>query len=333
MSILVTGGTGYLGSHMVVELLKKNEEVVIADNLYNSKIEVLDSINKITGKKPKFYETDITDIKALEKVFQENDIDCIIHFAGLKAVNESVNNPTEYYRVNVGGTINIIDLMKKYNVKQFIFSSSATVYNSLNESPLSESKWLGASSPYGETKLTVENLLKAEKSINSIILRYFNPIGAHKSGLIGEDPNGIPNNLMPIINKTVSGENKILTVYGNDYNTKDGTCIRDYIHVLDLISGHYKSLLALRNGVKFDIYNLGTGNGYSVLDIINTFEEVNNVKINYKIGERREGDVAVTFANNQKALRELNWKCEYGLKEMCEDSWNFYKNIIKENKI
>ena len=332
MSVLVTGGLGYIGSHTVVELLNSNKKVIIVDDLSNSKIEVLDSIEKITGKRPKFYKINYLDREKLEEVFKENNtIELVMNFAGFKAVGESVKEPLMYYHNNVTGAIILLETMKKFNVKNFIFSSSATVYGDPEKVPITEEcKIGGTTNPYGTSKLMIEQILqdlyKSDNTWNICILRYFNPIGAHKSGLLGENPNGIPNNLMPYITKVANGELEILSVYGNDYNTKDGTGVRDYIHVVDLAKGHIKALEKLekeKSGMY--IYNLGTGNGYSVLEIIKNFEEVNNVKVNYKITERRPGDIAECYTDPNKALKELGWKAEYGIRDMCFDSWNYVK--------
>ena len=332
MSVLVTGGLGYIGSHTVVELLNSNKEVIIVDDLSNSKIEVLDAIEKITGKRPQFYKINYLDREKLEEVFKENNtIELVMNFAGFKAVGESVKEPLMYYHNNVTGAIILLETMKKFNVKNFIFSSSATVYGDPEKVPITEDcKIGGTTNPYGTSKLMIEQILqdlyKSDNTWNICILRYFNPIGAHKSGLLGENPNGIPNNLMPYITKVANGELEILSVYGNDYNTKDGTGVRDYIHVVDLAKGHIKALEKLekeKSGMY--IYNLGTGNGYSVLEIIKNFEEVNNVKVNYKITERRPGDIAECYTDPNKALKELGWKAEYGIRDMCFDSWNYVK--------
>ncbi len=330
MSILVTGGTGYIGSHTVVELLNENKEVIIIDNLCNSSKDVLEKIEKITGKKCKFYEADIRDEKALEKIFNENKIESVIHFAGLKGVGESVEIPLEYYDNNVYGTIKLLEAMKKFGCKKIVFSSSATVYGDPGTPKYVEEMGRGkASSPYGATKAVIEemleNLYASDKEWTISILRYFNPIGAHESGLIGENPNGIPNNLMPYIQKVAAGELKELSVFGNDYDTKDGTGVRDYIHVVDLAIGHVKALEKLTKPGVY-IHNLGTGCGYSVLDIVNTFERVNNVKVNYKIAPRRPGDLAMYYADPTKAKKELGWEAKRGIEEMCRDSWNFVKN-------
>ena len=328
MSILVTGGAGYIGSHTACELLDSGEDIVIVDNFVNSKPEVLDKIKKITGKDFKFYEVDILDEEKLEKVFKENNIESVIHFAGLKAVGESVVKPIEYYYNNITGTLVLLKLMKKYNCKKIVFSSSATVYGTPERVPLTEnSKVGGTTNPYGTTKLFIERILQdvyvSDNDFSICILRYFNPIGAHKSGLIGEDPNDIPNNLMPYITGVASGKLEILSVYGDDYETKDGTGVRDYIHVVDLAKGHLCALDKIREEKGVKIYNLGTGNGYSVLEIVNTFEKVNNVPVKHKIAPRRPGDIAVCYADPSKAKEELGWEAKYGIEEMCKDSWNF----------
>ena len=333
MSILVTGGAGYIGSHTVVELLNRDENIVIVDNFVNSKPEVLEKIKKITGKDFKFYEVDILDEKKLNNVFEENDIESVMHFAGLKAVGESVEKPLEYYHNNVTGTLILLKLMKKHNCKKIVFSSSATVYGDPEVIPITEDcKTGGTTNPYGTTKLFIEKILQdiyvSDKEFSIALLRYFNPIGAHSSGLIGENPNDIPNNLMPYITGVASGKLEILSVFGNDYPTKDGTGVRDYIHVVDLAKGHLKALDKIRKETGVQIYNLGTGKGYSVLDLVKTFERVNNVEVKYKISDRRPGDIAECYANPTKAKKELGWVCERGIEEMCRDSWNF----IKSNK-
>lgn len=327
--ILVTGGTGYIGSHTVVELIEKGEEVVIVDNFSNSSPDVLDRLEKITGKKIQFYEVDILDEEKLEKVFEENEIESVVHFAGLKAVGESVAKPVEYYHNNITGTLVLLKLMKKYNCKKIVFSSSATVYGNPASLPIKEDFPLSTTNPYGSTKLMIEQILQdvcvSDTDFSVAILRYFNPIGAHESGLIGEVPNGIPNNIMPYILKVASGEYEALTVFGNDYNTPDGTGVRDYIHVVDLAKGHLKALDKIREEKGVKIYNLGTGNGYSVLDLVTNFEKVNGVKVNYKIGARRPGDIDACYADATKAKEELGWMAEKGIEEMCRDAWNFTK--------
>jgi len=328
--LLITGGTGYIGSHTAVKLLEQNEEIIILDNLYNSKKEVLNSIETITTNKPRFYQTDLLDISGIEQIFQENQIDCVIHFAGLKAVGESVEEPLKYFNNNITGTINLLMTMKKYNRKKIIFSSSATVYGTAEIMPLNENSPLGVTNPYGRTKLVIEDMLRdlhaSDNEFGIVVLRYFNPIGAHKSGLIGENPNGIPNNLMPYICKVAKGDLPQLSVFGNDYDTVDGTGVRDYIHVEDLAAGHVKAYEKIKDANGLFTYNLGTGNGYSVLQVINAFEKANDIKINYKIAPRRAGDVATVYADTKKAETELGFIAEYGIEDMCRDSWNFAKN-------
>ena len=328
-NILVTGGTGYIGSHTVVELLERGDNVIIVDNLSNSKIEVLDAIKKITGKDVKFYNINYLDRKELEKVFEENEIDSVINFAGFKAVGESTKMPLEYYENNVSGAIVLLQTMQKYGVKNFVFSSSATVYG-IQESPkyVETMKRGIPSSPYGMTKVMIEEILedlyRADPEWKISILRYFNPVGAHESGLIGEDPEGIPNNLMPFIQRVAAGDLKELTIFGDDYNTPDGTCRRDYLHVVDLAIGHIKALEKLvesDNGIY--VYNLGTGTPKSVLEIVTTFEDVNNIKVPHKIGDRRAGDLDEFYADPTKAENELGWKAERDLDKMCSDAYNF----------
>ena len=331
MSVLVTGGAGYIGSHTVVELLNENKEVIVVDNFSNSKPEMLDKIKKITNKDFKFYELDYSNKEKMDKVFAENKIDSVIHFAGYKAVGESVEKPIEYYTNNVSGTLNLLDVMRKHNVKTIIFSSSATVYGDPEVVPLTEMcKIGGTTNPYGSSKLFIEQILKdVYKSDNTwdvCILRYFNPIGSHESGIIGEEPQGRPNNLMPYIVRVASGELEQLSLFGNDYNTPDGTGVRDYIHVVDLAKGHIKALEKLekeKSGIY--IYNLGTGKGYSVLDMVHAFEKTTGQKIKYKITERRAGDIATCYADATKAKEELNWVAEKTLEDMCRDSWNYIK--------
>ncbi|MBE6692597.1 MAG: UDP-glucose 4-epimerase GalE [Ruminococcaceae bacterium] len=326
MSVLVTGGTGYIGSHTCVDFIEKGQDIVILDNLCNSKIEVLDYIEQITGIRPKFYQCDLLDKEGMKKIFDENDIDTVIHFAGLKAVGESVAKPIEYYKNNITGTLNLIEEMRDHNCFKLVFSSSATVYGKPKSVPIKEDFPLSTTNPYGTTKLYIEQILKdlcvADDRFSVVLLRYFNPIGAHSSGLIGDNPNGIPNNLMPYVTRVAKGVLPHLNVFGNDYETADGTGVRDFIHVLDLAAGHYAALKALSNpGVS--IYNLGTGNGVSVLDIINTFERVTGIKIPYQIAPRRPGDIAECFADASKAEFELGWKATRGLDEMCASAWNF----------
>lgn len=332
MKILVTGGLGYIGSHACVELIKKQYEVIIVDNLINSKEEVLDKIQMITNIRPKFYKYDLVDKKSIEKIFEENKIDAVIHFAGLKAVGESVEKPIDYYSNNLISTLNLLEVMKKYEVKKIIFSSSATIYGDKGVKEYKEEFGRGkTTNPYGTTKAMIEQILEdlytSDKQWGISILRYFNPVGAHESGLIGESPNGIPNNLMPYVMQVASGKREVLNIFGNDYPTKDGTGIRDFIHVVDLAVGHVKALEKLNTANKgLFIYNLGTGKGFSVLDLVTTFEKVNNLKINYKIVNRRPGDLAEYFANSEKAQKELGWIPEKTLEDMCRDSWNFEKN-------
>lgn len=331
MKILVTGGAGYIGSHTVVELYNNGYDVVVVDNLSNSSKESLKRVEELTGKKVPFYEADILDKETLSNIIKTENFDACIHFAGLKAVGESVAKPWEYYNNNLTGTLNLIDCLRQNNVKNFIFSSSATVYGQAAVSPITEDTPKGdCTNPYGWTKSMLEQILmdvqKADPAWNLILLRYFNPIGAHKSGRIGENPSGIPNNLMPYITQVAVGKREKLTVFGNDYDTPDGTCIRDYIHVVDLAKGHVKALEAIKANVGLKIYNLGTGIGYSVLDIVKNFEKANGITIPYVIGERRPGDVATVFSSADKAFNELGWKAEYNIEDMCKDSWNWQKN-------
>lgn len=329
MKILVTGCCGYIGSHTCVELLNNNYEVVGLDNFSNSKKDVLDKIKQITGKSIKFYEGNMLDKEILNKIFDENDISCVIDFAAYKAVGESVQKPIEYYTNNLSSVLTLLSVMKKYNCKKLVFSSSATVYGDPEVVPITEdAKTGGTTNPYGTSKLFAEQILKdlykSDNSWDICILRYFNPIGAHSSGLIGEDPNGIPANLMPYISKVASKKLECLSVFGNDYDTKDGTGVRDYIHVVDLARGHVKALEKLtKEQSGLFIYNLGTGVGYSVLDMINTFEKVNNVEVNYKIVDRRLGDIAECFADSTKAKKELGFVCEKTLEDMVRDAWNY----------
>ena len=331
MAVLVTGGTGYIGSHTVIELFNSGYDAVIVDNLCNSSKKVLERIEKITGKTPLFYEADIRDKNAVGKIFKENNIECCIHFAGLKAVGESVEKPMEYYDNNISGTLALIDVMGKYGCKNLIFSSSATVYGTPKEIPITEECPKGeCTNPYGWTKSMTEQILtdvgNADKEWNIVLLRYFNPIGAHESGLIGEDPNGVPNNLMPYITQVAIGKRERLGVFGNDYDTHDGTGVRDYIHVADLAKGHIKAMDAINKKCGMEVYNLGTGKGYSVLDVLKNFEQASGVDIAYKIMPRRAGDVAVCYSDPQKAKKELGWQAQYGIYEMCRDAWNWQKN-------
>ena len=327
--ILVTGGAGFIGSHTCVELLNAGYDVVIADNFSNSKPEAVKRIEKITGKKVKLYEADLLDRQAMEKIFDENKIDAVIHFAGLKAVGESVSIPLKYYHNNITGTLILCEVMAKHNVKKIVFSSSATVYGSPKTVPIKEDFPLSTTNPYGSTKLMIENILRdlyvSDNEWSIALLRYFNPIGAHESGLLGEDPNGIPNNLVPYIAQVALGRLEVLSVYGNDYPTPDGTGVRDYIHVVDLSKGHIKALEKVMDTTGVDAYNLGTGTGYSVLDVVNAYQQASGVKINYKIAPRRPGDIAECYADPEKSKRELGWSAERDLKQMCLDSWNFTK--------
>ena len=327
MAILVTGGAGYIGSHTCVELLEKEEELVVVDNFSNSKPEVLEKIKEITHKNFKFYEADLLDKEKIEKIFKENQINEVIHFAGLKAVGESVQKPIEYYHNNVTGTLILLEVMKKYKCKKIVFSSSATVYGAPKTVPIKEDFPLSTTNPYGSTKLMIEQILKdvyvADNEFSIILLRYFNPIGAHESGKLGEDPNGIPNNLMPYIARVAKGQYSELKVFGNDYNTIDGTGVRDYIHVVDLSLGHVKAIEKVRKDKGVEVYNLGTGKGVSVLELVKTFEKVNNVKVNYKIVGRRPGDIAICYADPTKAENELNWKATRTIEDMCRDTWKF----------
>lgn len=332
MKILVTGGNGYIGSHTCVELLNNGYEVVILDNFSNSKRENLSKIKQITGKDFTFYEGNMIDEGILDKIFTENKIDAVIDFAAYKAVGESVEKPVEYYTNNVSTVLVLLSAMKKYNVKKLVFSSSATVYGDPEVLPITEDCKTGnTTNPYGTSKLFVEQILKdlykSDNTFDIAILRYFNPIGAHSSGLIGEEPNGIPANLLPYVSKVASGKLECLSVFGNDYDTKDGTGVRDYIHVIDLAIGHIKALEKLnKEGKGLFIYNLATGTGYSVLDIINTFEKVNNVKVNYKIVNRRPGDIAACYSDPTKAKEELGFVATKTLEDMCHDLWNYEKN-------
>lgn len=332
MKVLVTGGCGYIGSHTCVELLNNGMDVVILDNLSNSQITVIDKIKEITGRNVTFYEGDMIDSTILNKIFSEEKIDAVIDFAAYKAVGESVMKPIEYYKNNVATVLELITAMKKYNCKKLVFSSSATVYGDPETVPIVETaKTGGTTNPYGTSKLFVEQILKdlykSDKEWDIAILRYFNPIGAHESGLIGEQPNGVPANLMPYIAKVAKGELECLSVFGDDYETKDGTGVRDYIHVVDLAIGHIKALEKLeKEKTGLFIYNLGTGVGYSVLEMINAFEKANGIKVNYKISARRPGDIAECYSDPSKALEELNFKALKTLEDMCRDAWNFEKN-------
>lgn len=331
MAILVTGGAGYIGSHTCVELLNEGYEVVVLDNLSNSSEKSLERVESLTGKSVKFYKGDILDREILSQIFEEEKIESVIHFAGLKAVGESVAMPWEYYNNNITGTLTLVDVMRKYNCKNIIFSSSATVYGDPVQIPITEECPKGqCTNPYGWTKSMLEQILmdiqKADNEWNVIILRYFNPIGAHKSGRIGENPNGIPNNLMPYVTQVAVGKLEQLGVFGDDYDTHDGTGVRDYIHVVDLADGHVKALKKIEENCQLGIYNLGTGHGYSVLDIVKNFEAANNITIPYVIKDRRPGDIATCYCNPTKAQNELGWEAKNGIREMCEDAWRWQSN-------
>ena len=331
MNVLVTGGAGYIGSHVCVELLQSGHDVVVIDDFSNSKPEALDAIHKITGKKVKFYEFNVLDEDKTEEVFKENKLDAVIHCAAFKAVGESVVKPIEYYTNNLMTTLIVAKLMKKYHVPSIVFSSSATVYGDPKVVPLTEDCELGqTTNPYGSTKAMMERILTdvqhAVPEMSVTLLRYFNPIGAHESGLLGEDPKGIPNNLMPYITQVAVGKREELGVFGNDYDTPDGTGVRDYIHVCDLAAGHVCALKAIERNCGLAVYNLGTGHGYSVLDVVKAFEKANGIKIKYSIKPRRAGDIATCYCNPAKAKAELGWEAHYGIEEMCRDSWNWQKN-------
>ena len=331
MKILVTGGAGFIGSHTLIELVEAGHAPVVVDNLSNSSPKAIERVEKIVGKTIPFYNVDIRDREGLEKVFAENTFDCCIHFAGLKAVGESVQKPWEYYENNIGGTLVLVDVMRKHGCKNIIFSSSATVYGAPETMPITEDCPKGTvTNPYGWTKYMLEQVLsdiqKADPEWNVVLLRYFNPIGAHKSGTIGEDPNGIPNNLMPYITQVAVGKLPQLGVFGNDYPTHDGTGVRDYIHVVDLAKGHVCAIQAIAKKCGLGIYNLGTGQGYSVLDLVKAFEAATGVKVPYVIKPRRSGDVAECWSDPSKAAKELGWKAQYGVQEMCEDAWRWQKN-------
>jgi UDP-glucose 4-epimerase len=330
MAVLVTGGAGYIGSHTTILLLRAGYEVVVVDNFLNSKPESLKRIKQITGKDFKFYEVDLLDKVELSKIFENEKIDSVIHFAGLKAVGQSVEMPLWYYHNNITSTLILCEVMAEHNVKKLVFSSSATVYGNPKSSPIDESFDLSTTNPYGSTKLMIERILSdlyvSDNDWAIAVLRYFNPIGADCSGLIGEDPNGIPNNLMPYIAQVAVGKLECLNIYGNDYDTKDGTGVRDYIHVVDLSDGHLKALKQIEKNKGIDFYNLGTGVGYSVLDVISAFEKASNVKINKRFAPRRAGDIACCFANPTKAKEILGWEATLGIDRMCEDSWRFTKN-------
>lgn len=331
MAVLLTGGAGYIGSHIAVELINDGYDVVIADDLSNSKPDVIDRLFKITGAKIPFYKIDVANKEALTKVFNENDITSVIHLAGFKAVGESVQIPLKYYRNNLDTTLTLLEVMEEKGVKNFVFSSSATVYGKPERVPIDENMPRSCTNPYGRTKLMIEDILTdahtADKNLSVVLLRYFNPIGAHESGLIGEEPNGIPNNLIPYITQVAIGKLEQLSVFGDDYETKDGTGVRDYIHVVDLAKGHVAAIKYIENNPGLEAINLGTGTGYSVLDIVHAFEKVNDIKIPYKIAPRRSGDIAECYANPEKAAKLLGWKAEKNLEDMCRDSWRWQKNL------
>lgn len=332
MNVLLTGGLGYIGSHTAVELLNKGYNVIIIDNLSNSKREVVNYIEEITGKVIKFYEGDVCSLDILRKIFKENKIDMVIHFAGFKAVGESCLKPILYYDNNITSTLSLLKVMEEFDCKNIVFSSSATVYGEPEELPIKENSKLHTSNPYGSTKLMIEMILKdlykSDNKWNIIILRYFNPIGAHESGLLGEDPNGVPNNLMPYILRVATKEYDKLKIFGNDYNTHDGTGVRDYIHVVDLALGHVSSCKYILSNPGLVIFNLGTGTGYSVLDIVNTFKRVNNIDVPYEIIERRPGDIDSCYADPSFAFDVLGWKAEKSLEDMCRDSYNYVKRKV-----
>lgn len=330
MAVLVTGGAGYIGSHTSVELLNAGYEIIVVDNLSNSKKETLNRITEMTGKSFIFYEVDLLNIENLRTVFEQNKVDSVIHFAGFKSVSESTYNPLIYYENNITGTLNLLDCMKEFGVYEIVFSSSATVYGINEETPLKEDSTLNVTNPYGRTKLFIEEILtdiyKSNSKWSIAVLRYFNPVGAHSSGLIGEDPNGLPNNLMPIITQVAIGKIEKVLIFGNDYNTKDGTGVRDYIHVVDLAQAHIAALKKVKGDTNIHFYNIGSGKGYSVMEVISTFEKVNNVMIPYEVVKRRPGDVAISFADINKAKNELNWKPTKTLSVMCFDAWNWQRN-------
>lgn len=330
MSVLVTGGAGYIGSHTCVKLLEAGYDVVVLDNLSNSSPKAIGRVEEITGKKIRFYECDILDKEGMRAIFHENTIDSVIHFAGLKAVGESVAVPLKYYENNIAGTVYLLEVMQEFGVKKMVFSSSATVYGMTDKMPLTEDLPTSANSPYGQTKLMIEQILQdlavSDKDWAISLLRYFNPVGAHESGRIGENPKGIPNNLMPYITQVALGKLPQLSIFGNDYPTKDGTGVRDYIHVVDLAEGHLKALDKLKTTKGVLIYNLGTGVGYSVLDLVKAFEEANGVTIPYKFAPRRPGDVTVCYADPTKAKNELGWEAKKSIVDMCRDAWNWQKN-------
>ena len=334
MAILITGGCGYIGSHTAIEMTKAGYDVVILDNYYNSKPEALRRTRELAGKNFPFYECDIRDAEGLRRVFQEQKIDAVIHFAGLKAVGESVQKPLEYYENNVGGTVTLCQVMAEFGCKRMVFSSSATVYGMNNPSPLKEDMPTGAvTNPYGRTKYIIEEILRdvcvSDKDWSVVLLRYFNPIGAHESGRIGEDPNGVPNNLMPYITQVAIGKLPRLSVYGDDYDTHDGTGVRDYIHVVDLALGHVKAVEYALKNTGADVFNLGTGNGYSVLDLVHAFEKASGATVPYAVAPRRAGDIATCYSDPSKAERVLGWKAAHGVDEMCRDSWRWQSNNPK----
>ena len=328
--ILVTGGAGFIGSHTCVELLDAGYEIAVIDNLCNSKIESIDKVKQITGKDFKFYEEDLVNRNAVEKIFEENDIEAVIHFAGLKAVGESVQIPLTYYHNNILSTLVLCEVMAKYNCKKLVFSSSATVYGNPHTVPIKEDFPLSTTNPYGSTKLMIENILQdlyiSDNEWSIVLLRYFNPIGAHESGLIGENPNGIPNNLVPYIAKVAIGELDHLNVFGDDYPTKDGTGVRDYIHVVDLSKGHVKAVEKAESCTGVNVYNLGTGNGYTVLEVLHAYEKACGKELKYEVAPRRPGDIAACYADTEKSFKELGWKAELDIARMCADSWKFTQN-------
>lgn len=330
MTILITGGAGYIGSHATLELLNNGYDVVVLDNLSNSQIEAVNRVKELSGKDFPFYEYDLLDYQAVDSLFNKYDFDSVIHFAGLKAVGESVAIPLKYYHNNITGTINLCDVMAKHNVKKLVFSSSATVYGLTDQVPIDENNPLSATNPYGRTKLMIEEILRdlyvSDSTWRIALLRYFNPIGAHESGKIGENPNGIPNNLMPYITQVAIGKRDKLSVFGNDYDTHDGTGVRDYIHVIDLVKGHIKALEYINEHEGVDAFNLGTGSGYSVLDLVKEFSEVSGKEIPYQIVGRRSGDIGTCYANPNKAKQLLGWTAEKNLKDMCRDSWKWQKD-------